>query len=221
MKIAYYIISCWSIFTSVTLSSQSLQIKASGLYNKTIQEKGINNMPGSYLGGFDPKYDYQIGILSQYPIYKSFILGGEIGYLTKGHVAHNFTTKAVLYEVNYNYLYIKPSLGYRWHGLTLSAGLFFNFLRNQDSTKTKTPRGTISKTDIAYSFELSYNYKSFGLSVSTNESLRPMQEITVLETLIRIIIIGMLSVCLTKFIYLNKIQVIHSRFTPLSIKALL
>ncbi len=179
MKIVFYIITCWSVFASVTLSSQSLQLTVFGLYNKTIQEEGIANAIGIQLGGFDPKKGFQVGVSYQYPIYKSFILTGEVGYLNKGHTAHVYRTNEVLYKVNYNYLYLKPSVGYQWHGFTLSGGLFFNFLLNENAIKQKTPRGTISKTDIAYGFELSYQYKRFGLSVNTNESIRPIQELLV------------------------------------------
>jgi hypothetical protein len=178
MKLKHNTVFLLIIFNSINLLSQSLQFKVYGLYNKTIEEKIVDANNGVRLGGFDPKYGYQFGILYQQRLFKSFVINGEIGFLNKGNNVHDsYPSTRKLYDVNYNYLYLKPSIGYKWHNLTLSVGTFFNFLQNEAEIKKKTFPGTISKTDIAYNFELSYQYQRWSLFISNNESINPMQEL--------------------------------------------
>ncbi len=160
------------------LCAQSVTIKVYGLYNKTEQVKVVDNNIGISLGGFDPQYGYQGGVLYTHPIYKSFVALGEVGYLTKGYNTIDSRTKKKLLEVNYKYLYFKPSLGYQWYGFTISAGLFLNLLLNEEAVKKSWSNSMFKKPEIATSFELSYQYKNLGLSISTNNNTEPMRTIT-------------------------------------------
>jgi hypothetical protein len=168
---------CVSSFYT-TICSQSVTIKAYGLYNKTEQVKIVDNNIGLYLGGFDPQYGYQGGIVYTQPVYKSFVILGEMGYLTKGYNTIDTRTMKKLLAVNYKYLYFKPSVGYQWRGLTISAGLFLNLLLNEEAVKKGWSNSTFKKPEIATSFEFSYQYKNVGLSISTNNNINPMRTIT-------------------------------------------
>ncbi len=177
MKMKFFLFLIGFTISCISLKSQSLKIRAYGLYNTTIKEKIIANNIGISLGGFEPNYGYQFGALYQQNLFKSFTAGGEVGYLKKGSQTFNLSTRVKLYEINFNSIYFKPSLGYQWHGFTISAGLFFNFLLNENAVNKKTPHSTLTNPEIAYSYELSYKYKRIGLSISTNESISPVQHI--------------------------------------------
>jgi hypothetical protein len=157
------------------LQGQDLKLKIYGNHNTTERIKNEFFPSGINLEGFDPKNGYQIGVQYDHFVYKSFLAQAEIGFLNKGHNANNPSTGEKLYSVDYNYIYFKPSIGYYWKGFSLSGGLFFNFLSKQ----VGVTQGTISNTDIAYSFELAYQFKRFGIQTSFNKSIRPMQTTSV------------------------------------------
>jgi hypothetical protein len=175
MKYFYSLAVSYFLLLSATYS-QEIRLQAYGNENKTESIKNELFPSGGSLGGFDSKKGFQIGLQYEQFVYKSFFAKAEIGYLNKGHTAHDPQTNKKLYVVNYNYAYLKPSIGYCWRGLALSGGIFFNFLLSQKGSTI----GTIHKTDIAYSYELSYQYKRFGISASINKSIAPMQVIKII-----------------------------------------
>jgi hypothetical protein len=81
MEMKRSIILFWTTLMYVTTTAQSLQLKTYGLYNKTEQVKVVESNVGLHLGGFDPQYGYQGGIVYTQPVYKSFVILGEMGYL--------------------------------------------------------------------------------------------------------------------------------------------
>ena len=167
-----FMLSCMSI------SAQSLELKAYALHNKTEQVKVVDNIKGLNIAGFDPQYGYQGGVSYTQLLYKSFIINGEIGYLAKGYNTIDRRTNKKTLAVIYKYIYIKPSVGYQWRGLSISGGVFLNFLLNKTEVTKSWSDSVFPKPEIASSFELSYQYKKVGLSISTNQNIAPMRTIT-------------------------------------------
>jgi hypothetical protein len=160
-------------FFMFSANAQFLTIKIGANYNTTIQ-KQIPELVGVSLGGFDPKYGYQAGLAYKQPLLRSFFLGIEIGYLNKGHQRISSITQKNLGDVNYNYWYLAPSVGYDFpFGISIKMGIGFNRLINHDGSTI----GVIQNNDNAFSTALAYNYKRIGLELGYNKSLKPMQKI--------------------------------------------
>ncbi len=177
MNFLRYLICLLFIFFCISLSSQSVQIRAYALHNKTEQVKTVDNNVGVYIAGFDPQYGYQGGINYTQPIYKSFIINGEIGYLAKGYNTIDRRTNKRLLAITYKYIYIKPSIGYQWRGLSISGGVFLNFLLNKTEVTKSWSDSVFPKPELASHFELSYQYKKVGLSISSNQNIVPIRTI--------------------------------------------
>jgi hypothetical protein len=157
-------------------NAQSVILKVGTNYNSTIQ-KLVPENPGISLIGFDPKYGYQVGISYKQPLIKSLFLSAEIGYLNKGNQRISSTTKKNLGDVNFNYLFFAPSIGYDLpYGFSAKLGVSINKLLNHEGAVFNG----IQAMDYAYLAALNYNYKRIGLEISYNKSIQPVQKITLL-----------------------------------------
>jgi hypothetical protein len=160
-------------FCAICAHAQAMSLRIGANHNTTIQ-KQTPEISGVFLRGFDPKYGYQAALSYKQVVYKSLFLVGEIGYLNKGHQRISPVTKTNSGDVNYNYLFLAPSLGLDLPlGIYVKVGGSFNRLINQ-------PKGTfgeVQKMDYAFSTALGYHYKKVGLELGYNKSIQPMQKL--------------------------------------------
>jgi hypothetical protein len=175
MKIVSKITFVCAFLGATTAFAQHLTLKMGGNYNQTLQ-KEIPDDPFRIFAGYDPKYGYQLGLAYTQDFAKSFYFIGEISFMNKGHNALLPTTKEKLYEVNYNYLYVRPALGYKLpFNFSVEMGIPIGFYWSP-----KTPpitEGTIRKQEFAFSAHLNWEYKKVGAYIGFQQSIPPMQDI--------------------------------------------
>jgi hypothetical protein len=173
-KISKAVCACMLICAHFTYA-QHLSLKVGTNYNKTLQ-KEIPNNPFTQLSGFDPKYGYQFGLAYTHDLAKSFYLAGEVGFMNKGHNALLPPTNEKLYEVNYNYIYIRPAIGYKLpYYFSVEMGMPIGFYL-PPQTRLLTV-GTIRKQEFAFSAHLNWIYKKAGAYVGFQQSIQPIQDI--------------------------------------------
>jgi Outer membrane protein beta-barrel domain len=170
-KMKFFLTLISLIWSLQNATSQSLTLKVGANFNRTIRAADPD-IPNLTVDDFSPKNGYQAGLIYKHPLYKSFFVDAEVGYLNKGHERRFPRTRELLNTVNYNYLVLTPSVGCDLpFGFSLKMGLSINYLLN-------TPKftfGDIDRTQYALSTTLAYNYKRFGLEISHNNNVKTMQ----------------------------------------------
>jgi hypothetical protein len=153
-------------------NTQSLSLKAGGNFNRTIRSSDPG-IPGFTFEDFSPKNGFQAGLNYKHPVYKSFFIDAEVGYLNKGHIKRASRTSTV----DYNYLTFTPSVGLNLpFGFSIKVGLGINYLLNvKGDILGAAVGGTIDKSEYALTTVLAYNYKRFGLELSHSNNTKAMQ----------------------------------------------
>lgn len=166
------------LLNTYAVMSQSLSLKVGINKNYTTYEnQDFFNDPSKYhTVGYDPKIGYQIGILYNHIFFKSFGLNAEVGFLNKGqNIIIPFSNK-YLFSVDYQYIYLKPSITYSiFKGLSISSGINFNKKLNIVISGKGVEQAKTKDSDISYSIGLMYQYKKIGIAFDFTKNLTVTQ----------------------------------------------